>query len=378
MANKRQIAETFYPGVFLEEELDARGWSQVDLAEILGKSSTDINLIIKGKRSITPEMAIALGDAFDTGAELWMNLETQYQLSNATYKQTDVSLKAKLYDKFPVREMVKRGWIETSTNIDVLVSRFCEFFEIPDLDAAPNFNHAAKKSTSYAVDTNASQNAWLFRARKLAKAAFMQNKFTLARLKICFEKLRLLLHETEEIRHIPKIMSETGIRFIIVETMPKSKIDGATFWLDDDSPVVVMSLSYDRIDNFWFTLMHELSHVKHGEGKTEAIIDVDLFSETSNEKDKPEFEIRADNEAAEFCISSTALENFILRTHPYYLEAKLKGFALVNKTHPGIVAGQLQRRKRIPYSHHRKLLVKVRDLILGSAFTDGFGYIPQI
>ncbi len=383
MMNKRKVAEIFRPGVFLEEELETRGWSQIDLAEILGKSSTDINLIVKGKRSITPEMAIALGDAFDTGAELWMNLETQYQLSKATYKQNDVSLKAKLYDKFPVREMVKRGWIETSTNIDVLVSRFCEFFEIPSLDDEPNFNHAAKKSTPYAVDTNASQNAWLFRARKLAKAAFTQNKFTQARLKTCFDKLRLLLHEAEEIRHIPKILSETGIRFIIVESMPKSKIDGATFWLDDDSPVVVMSLRYDRIDNFWFTLLHELSHVKNGEGKDEAIIDIDLLCETSNETDKPEFEQRADKDAAEFCISPDILESFILRTHPYYLEAKIRGFALVNKVHAGIAVGQLHHShiktgRGLPITHHRRLLVKVREHILGSVFTDGYGYIPFI
>ncbi len=383
MANKRQIAETFYPGIFLEEELDARGWSQIDLAEILGKSSTDINLIIKGKRSITPEMAIALGDAFDTGAEFWMNLETQYQLANATYKQTDVSLKAKLYDKFPVREMIKRGWIESSSNIEVLRSRFCEFFETPDLESIHDFNYAARKSTSYIDFNNTAQDAWLFRARKLAKASLTQNKFTLARLKTCFDKLRLLLHEAEEIRHIPKIMSEAGIRLVIVESMPKSKIDGATFWLDDDSPVIVLSLRFDRIDNFWFTLLHELSHVKNGEGKDEAIVDNDLLSENSNSIERPEFEKRADKDAAEFCISSDILENFILRTHPYYLEAKVRGFALVNKIHVGIVVGQLHHKhiatgRGLPITHHRKLLVKVREHILGSVFTDGFGYMPNI
>ena len=120
---------------------------------------------------------------FKESSELQLKTAT-----NAEYKQNDISLKAKLYDKFPVREMVRRGWIETSNNIDVLVSRFCEFFEIPTLDDAPNFNHAAKKSTSYADENNQAQNAWLFRARKLAKAAFTQNKYTQARLKTCFDK----------------------------------------------------------------------------------------------------------------------------------------------------------------------------------------------
>jgi addiction module HigA family antidote len=80
MTNRR-VAEAFHPGVFLEEELEYRGWSQLDLAEILGKSPRDINLIIKGKLSITPNTAIALASAFpETSAQFWMNLETSFQL----------------------------------------------------------------------------------------------------------------------------------------------------------------------------------------------------------------------------------------------------------------------------------------------------------
>lgn len=372
---KRIAAEIFHPGVFLEEEIEERGWSQIDLAEIIGKTPSDINLIINGKRSITPETAIAFGDAFGTGAELWMNLETQYQLSQAEYKQ-DVSLKAELYDKYPVREMIRRGWIEPSSNIEVLISRFKEFFK------GSNFAYAAKKGTSYKEENTVSQGAWFQRAKQLAKACTTENRFSKARLKKCFEKLRLLIHEAEEIRHIPKLMSETGIRFVIVECMPNTKIDGATFWLDDNSPVIVLSLFYDRIDNFWFTLIHELSHVTHGEGKDKEIIDVDIFSETSNDNDLPEFEKRANKDASEFCVPTEALENFILRIHPYYLAAKIEAFAYLHKTNPGVVVGQLQHRHKttgrgVPYSHHRKFLVKARGLLLGSALTDGYGYMPR-
>ncbi len=206
----------------------------------------------------------------------------------------------------------------------------------------------------------------------MVKQQFSQN-----RLKTCFEKLRLLLHEPEEIRHIPKIMSEAGIRFIVLEHMPKSKISGATFWLDENSPVIVMSVLYDRIDNFWFTLMHEMSHVKHEDKKDEAIIDIDLLGEDTGD-DIPDYEKRASKEAAEFLVPEDLLNNFILRTHPYYLEWKVQGFAALNKVHAGIVVGQLQNKKKLPYTHLRKLLVKVRDIITEPAFTDGYGYSPII
>jgi HTH-type transcriptional regulator / antitoxin HigA len=381
MITKRKPAETFHPGVFLEEELEARGWSQIDLAEILGRPPRLISEIISGKRSISPETALGLADAFGTSAELWMNLETSFQLAQAEQKE-DVPLKAKLYSKFPVREMIKRHWIKPSENIEVLVSRFCDFFEISSLDEKPEFDCAYRKSTSYDEDNTTYQCAWLYRAKKLAKACLVEQKFSQAKLKTCLEKLRLLLHEPQEVRHIPKILADAGIRFIIVEPLPKSKIDGATFWLDDNSPVIVMSLRYDRIDNFWFTLIHELIHVKNEDKKDGVIIDIDLLGDEIS-GDKPEYEIRADEEAAEFLIPIETLDSFILRTHPYYLEWKIQGFAANNKVHPGIVVGQLHNRyvktgKGLPHSHLRKLLAKVRDIIIEPALTDGYGYIPSV
>jgi HTH-type transcriptional regulator/antitoxin HigA len=75
------FAEVFPPGEFLREELEARNWSQTELAEIIGRPVRLINEIIAGKKAITPETAIQLGESLGTGPEVWMNLESQYQLS---------------------------------------------------------------------------------------------------------------------------------------------------------------------------------------------------------------------------------------------------------------------------------------------------------
>ena len=74
-------AEVFPPGEYLKDELDARNWTQVEFAEIIGKDTRLVHEIVKGKRAITPETAMILAEAFGTSPELWMNLESQYQLS---------------------------------------------------------------------------------------------------------------------------------------------------------------------------------------------------------------------------------------------------------------------------------------------------------
>jgi HTH-type transcriptional regulator/antitoxin HigA len=83
----RKPAETFPPGDYIREELEARGWTQADLARIIGRTQPAVNEMITGKRGITPQSALALAAAFGTSAEFWMNLETMYSLSHA---QADV------------------------------------------------------------------------------------------------------------------------------------------------------------------------------------------------------------------------------------------------------------------------------------------------
>src|ERR1035441_6923065 len=77
----RTPAEVFPPGEFIREEIEARGWSQVELAEILGRPPRLVSELISGKRAITPETAKGLGEAFNTGAQFWMNLESSYRLA---------------------------------------------------------------------------------------------------------------------------------------------------------------------------------------------------------------------------------------------------------------------------------------------------------
>lgn len=77
----RRPAEVFPPGEILRDELEERGWTQTDLAEIIGRPVGLVNEIIKGKRGISPETAREFSAAFGTSPEFWMNLDAIYQLS---------------------------------------------------------------------------------------------------------------------------------------------------------------------------------------------------------------------------------------------------------------------------------------------------------
>ena len=373
----RKPAEIFPPGDFIREELEARNWTQGDLAAILARPLQLVNEIVLAKRAITPETAQGLANAFSTSPELWLNLESIYQLSKLKTEDNVVSRRAKLYEKAPVKEMVRRHWVEHSDNIEVLEKRVQDFYGLSSLDQEPQFWPVAARTSRSLELPNPARWAWLFRARRLAYAIHAE-KFTDVRFDQGIAALQRLLLSPEEIPKVPNILAEAGIRLVVLESLPGSHIDGACFWLDRVSPVITLSLRYDRIDGFWHTLFHELGHVKNRHGLISyEPVDINLVGKDAQGFDqKSEIEKTVDRFAADRLVPEGELNHFIARYKPLYSKFKIRNFATRLRVHPGIVVGQLQYRGEIPYSHNRDLLVRVRDIITKTALTDGWGNVP--
>jgi HTH-type transcriptional regulator/antitoxin HigA len=140
--NARIPAEVFPPGEFVRDELEARGWTQTDLAEILGRPRRLVNEIIAGKKSITPETAQGLGEAFGTDPLLWLNIESAYRLALRRKAGGAIARRAKLF-KYPIRDMIKRQWIEATKDVAQLETAVMEFFELESIDQEPSL-HAAR------------------------------------------------------------------------------------------------------------------------------------------------------------------------------------------------------------------------------------------
>ena len=364
-----RAAEIFPPGEFIQEELEERGWSQAEFADILGLAPNIVNELISAKRAVTPKIAKAVGDAFGTGAQVWMNLESAYQLWKMRSNDDAVARRARLYQLAPVKDLVRRNWIETSDNVGVMEKRVARFFDNDNLDQPIHlFKHAARKSTT---EPSTAERAWLFRAKHLA-ASVHAKPFTTQAFKSGLEKLRALMLSTQETRHVPKILSEMGVRFLVIEHLPHTKIDGVAFWLDEKTPVIALSMRFDRLDWFWYTLAHELGHI---EKKHSYLLDSNLIGEGAAEHEKTQEEQEADAFASQFLVDQKELQHFILRVKPLYSKQKISGFASRIKVHPGLVVGQLQFKKEIPWSSFRPLLEKVRNIVIQSALTDGWGQL---
>src|SRR6185312_5475662 len=251
-----------HPGTFIAEELEARGWHQTDLAYILGMSPQQLNPLLSGKISVTPDMAAQLGEAFDMPAEFFANLQKLYDLNKAKPVDPGVKKRAAWLSHFPVREMIKRGWIE-DTEAGLLDLQMLRFFgknrveDIPFIGDA-DIPHAAKKSGGYSSGPTEVQYVWLHRVMKIAECEDAK-VFSADRLREFLPRIRAHLRAREDMIQIPRILQECSVRFALVEALPGSKIDGVCVWLNDQ-PAIGMSTRLDRFDNFAFVLRHEIEH----------------------------------------------------------------------------------------------------------------------
>ena len=368
----RKPAEVFPPGETLRDELEERGLSQAEFAEILGRPQSRINEVLNGKRRITADLARDLAEALGTSAEFWMNLEASYQLHRVRDRPVAaIARRAAVYAKAPVREMTKRGWIEPTENIEVLEASVCRFLGVESIDDEPDLpKWAARKATAYNATTTPAECAWVMRAKQLSRTVYA-NKYDPKGFDKMVVELKLLVHAAPEIRHVPRVLAEAGIRFVIVQHLPKTKIDGACFW-DSDQPTVALTLRFDRIDHFWFVLMHELGHVRDMEGS----IDRDLQQEVS--EPASEAEMRANQFASSSLVPLDKLDDFIARVRPTYKLPRIEAFAQRAGVHPGIVVGQLQHRDEVPYSIFRGTLVPVREIVTTAAVADGWGSVLPV
>ena len=364
------------PGQLIAALLAERGWTQRVLGIVLGVGDPVVAKMANDKRAIDAEMALQLSEVFGVAPEEFLYRQKDYELAVARFKvlaDPGRATRATLFGELPVADMIKRGWIDAAmTDPKKVEAELMRFFGVSSVDEIPVLPHAAKK-TEMASPATPAQIAWLYRVKQMA-SDMMTMRYSPTSARTVVKRLAGLRSEADEVRHVPKILTECGIRFVIVETLGSAKIDGVCFWLNDFTPVIGMSLRFDRIDNFWFVLRHEIEHVIRRHGAGAAMLDADLDAQI---QDVGSEEAVANAAAADFCVPNEQLEKFIARKSPFFADRDVVGFARTLKVHPGLVAGQV-RRHTGKYNILQDHLVKVRTIVRPNAMVDGWGDVAPV
>jgi HTH-type transcriptional regulator / antitoxin HigA len=350
-------AEVFPPGDFLREELDERGWTVTEFAEIIGRPVQAVSEILNGKKEITPETAIAFAEALGTSPELWLNLQTSFRLwiqRSARTGQSPVARRARLRTIIPLSEVRSRGWVNQTAALDELESDVCRLLEIENVTDAPAFALAARRSNGTAGLT-IEQSAWIGRVRQIARGRSVKQFDVDGLSRLAASLPRQLRAGPVGLRSTPAMFAAVGVVLVFLQGLRGGKLDGAVTILEDGTPVIGITGRGDRFDIVLFTLLHEcahltLAHIAPGAAAGSVWVD----DEITGTKDDP-IEIAANEQAAHwtfpdgFSVASTAVPGLVEAAARYGV-------------HASIVIGRLQH-ERDDFRLHRTHIAKVRQYL---------------
>jgi HTH-type transcriptional regulator / antitoxin HigA len=357
-----RAAKKFGPGYFIKEQLELREWTQDDLASITGMSAKHINKILQDQQSLTLDNARLFAEVFDTSIEYWVNLNTAYQLwlrQEKTKQELEVDTKAMIYERMPVKDMIKKGWLKPVKETNELAMEVMTFFNLPSLNFSiidQNYQpFLARKSESYNQFNAAYAYSW-FQKAKTEAGKISTNPYQKEALEDLLGQLHQYTIKENGINQFLDKLAEIGVVFMVLPHLQKTYLDGAAF-VSGSNPVVVYTGRYNRIDNFWFTIVHEIAHVLlHLNEETTYFLD-DL-----KEKSSDVLETEANALAAKVLKHDQILA--MLEKRSKYLSPKLvQDCADELQIHPAIVIGKLAHDKLISFANQNRYKSDVLELI---------------
>jgi len=310
--------------------MEQRNLSQTDLIAYIG-SRSKVSEVLSGKRPLSLAMIRALHTNLGIPAEILLQ-----ENSESLDEQNDIQ-----WDRFPIKEMISRKWIQGEISdiknkaeeiLKPIFAPFGKSLKLATLYKTTNSVRSARSMDKYALA------AWSARVLQLGLAENIKVKYKqgVIDLKFMQEVAKLSIFSNGPIL-AQEFLAKHGIALVVESHLPQTYLDGAAIMVVEDRPIIGLSLRYDRIDNFWFTLMHELAHISrhYGQGITHFYDDLDI-----KDSDDPK-EREADDLAEQALIPNDEWESSpakIIKT-PQSVEL------LANKLriHPGIVAGRLRR-----------------------------------
>lgn len=255
-----------HPGTILKEELKERGIKQVAFAKAIGIQPSHLSEILNGKRSITKEIASKLEEALGIPALSWLNMQTNYEYDKAVIQQRSIEEQkaaneiGEFENACSTKTLMERlgiegGFIhERLARMKALIG--CDNVATLQLQASGAF----RKSEKLQGDPRMIMT-WVLLAKAAKEPQQLGTTYSHDNDNEMINELVGILHQNHDtINRVRQTLNRYGVQFRIVEKVDHAPIDGYSF-LEDGIPTIVLTLRYDRIDNFAFTLMHEVGHV---------------------------------------------------------------------------------------------------------------------
>jgi len=357
-----RAAKKFGPGYFIREQMELRDWIQEDLAAVIGITPKHLNAILRDKQPLTIETAMLLGEVFNTSAQYWLNIDSGYRLWKEQEKSEKVKaadIRRMIYERMPVNDMIKKGWLQPYKDLNELIEQVMRYWNMKTLDFEQldkNLLPCLTKSSEAYNQFNASYALTWYQKACLVAGSKRPKPYNQYKLRSLFVRIHSYTIKEGGINNFLAELKSAGVIFIILPHLSKTYLDGAAFF-SGDNPVIVYTGRYKRIDNFWFTIAHEIAHLLyHINDKTPFILD--NFS--NMERNRIEDEA---NKYAAIMLKHYEAYAFLEPYLDYLTTTKVEECAEKYEIHPAIIIGKLAHDGKVSYVNQKLYNENVLELI---------------
>lgn len=353
------------PGEIIEENREAYGWTQADLAKRLGRSEKHLNQVINAKAALSPELAESLATVFDTSVGFWLNLETLYQEDLQRQRRREQLSKERAWlEKLPCSELRKRGLVRgTLRDVAGLAEECLRYFCVATIAEFHALYGAARFESTYAFRVSQKRQpnpyaiaAWLREGEQAIEAQSQDLRditYEPAKLRAIIDNLaRSTRNITSEtfVETVHKALASAGVGFALIPQYPGAAVSGAAAFHNQGLPYVLLSDYGKSMDKLWFNLFHELGHILlHLTSLKDRKNRIFLDMENREQPDKQE------EEADAFARDILIPEKYAHHLPSLTTKDSIHAFAEKLQVHPGIVAGRLQHEKIIAYGEMNEM-----------------------
>lgn len=336
-----------HPSEFLIEILEEQQMGAKEFAVKTGKPEKTISAVLKGRSSITPEMAILFEQVLKVPAHFWIESQKNYDEYRARLDYQENIESAKVWVKtFPYAKMASFGWVAKTKRIEDKVINIFNYFGVASQKGFEDYYFNQKTQVTFRISLKNQENAlaiasWL-RHGELQAQNRNASTYNSTSLKKALPKIKELMvrQPVNFFSELQSICSLAGVKVVYTPCLPKAPIHGSTRWIGN-SPLIQLSGRYKRNDIFWFTFFHEIGHILlHGK-KYISIENIEIEGEVK------EYEIEADEFAANWLLSKK--EELEILNHKELFESDIVNYAQKFGTHPACIIGRLQHLDKIDY-----------------------------
>ena len=337
--DRHEVVDCPDPVDAIKFRMEQAGLKQRDLIPYVG-SRAKVSEVLSGKRSITMTMARALHEHLGIPADVLL------RKPGGTFENPLSDIQ---WSRFPLKEMAKRKWIPSAPDLDAHAEKSVgemmrkaggwDETRAAALFRKNDHRYVNSKTDSYAL------KAWCLQVLVTATQNPPPANYRSGTVTPDFlNKVARISRSENGPRLAKEFLEKHGISLVTLKHLPRTYLDGAALRLGDGRPVIGLTLRHDRIDSFWFCLLHELAHLGLHMDKDdgEAFVD-DLTLRETGATARDSKEAQADQWAEEALIPESVWETSEARLRPTAMAViNLANFLNI---HPAIVAGRVRRER---------------------------------